>query len=126
MTTTLSCTPAPTGNARRQEGGDDSGESCSAMGKYTIWPKDSKNLEEAKATWEQMVEMIGDDSSIEDLRDRRFMVDFWWATLSAAEAQAIGELDGVSPSPSKAPGEPLPLPKRGNQAGKLTKMLCCC
>ena len=70
------------------------------MGKYTIWPKDGNNLEKAKITWEQMVGKIGEDSSIENLRDRLFMVDFWGATLSAAEARATGEIPGVSPSPS--------------------------
>lgn len=106
-TTTLSCRPAPSGNARRQEQEGDSGAACPAMEKYTIWPLDGDNVEEAKATWEQMVDTIGNDTRIENLQDRRFMVDFWRATLTEDEAHAIREIPNVSRCPCPRVDNPL-------------------
>lgn len=95
-TTTLPCSSAPSGKAKRQEEGDGSGESCGSMKQYTIFPRDGMNLDEAKATWEQMVEVIGDESRIENLQDRPSSVDFWYATLREDEAQALREIPTVS------------------------------
>ncbi|SPO07465.1 uncharacterized protein DNG_10159 [Cephalotrichum gorgonifer] len=78
------------------EKGDDSGTACQTIAQYTIWPRDGDNVDEAKATWEQMVDAIGNDTRIKNLQDHQFMVDFWYATLSEDEAQTIRELPNVS------------------------------
>ena len=95
-TTTVSCTPAPSGGNTRKRDGDDSGPFCQTRSGYSIWPRDETNLDEAKATWDQMTAIIGDGGWIENLQDRKFTVDFWRATLSEDEAQAIREIPSVS------------------------------
>lgn len=102
-TTTVSCTPAPSGKGRRQVSGD----TCLVVEDYIVWPKKDAKREETTRIHDEMKKALGKKTKIVVSETRYLGVNFWRVTMDAGQAQRIREIPNVSET-ANDPGKRLP------------------
>ncbi|CAI0652112.1 unnamed protein product, partial [Colletotrichum noveboracense] len=94
-TTTVSCTPAPSGSNKRQASEGDA-PACPITYEYTVWPRDGKRNDETSAVYAELQKMIPDGSKIEVSAVRGLRVNFWLVHLDSDQAESVRMIPNVA------------------------------
>ncbi|PGH19191.1 hypothetical protein AJ80_04162 [Polytolypa hystricis UAMH7299] len=90
-TTTVSCKPAPTGNAPRQEGE----EYCPVSNEHIVYPRDGTKSDETGAIYAAMKELLQDEKKIIVSDTKTLGINFWRVFLEPGQVQKIKEIPNV-------------------------------
>ncbi|KAK2774133.1 hypothetical protein CKAH01_13227 [Colletotrichum kahawae] len=87
-TTTVSCTPAPSGSGKRQVSEGDV-PACPMTYEYIVWPRDGKRNEEISAVYAELQKMLPDGGEIEVSAVKDLGVNFWLVHLGTDQAESV-------------------------------------
>ncbi|KAF6801061.1 hypothetical protein CSOJ01_12012 [Colletotrichum sojae] len=94
-TTTVSCTPAPTGNNKLQEG-DGRSPACPIRRTYVIWPRDGTKTDETGAIYSEVKTIVEDDHGIRVSEANGLGVNFWRVSMNAGQAKRVKAIRSVA------------------------------
>ncbi|EEP77496.1 predicted protein [Uncinocarpus reesii 1704] len=89
VTTTVSCTPAPTGSRHRRN-------LCPLLEEYIVWPKDGKKIGETNAIHSEMQKVLHDKTKITVLKTKSLGVHVWRVLLEPDQVQRIRDIPNVA------------------------------
>ncbi|KAF6823680.1 hypothetical protein CMUS01_10593 [Colletotrichum musicola] len=94
-TTTVSCTPAPTGNNKRQEG-DGGSPACPIRRTYVIWPRDGTKTDETGAIYSEIRKIVQDEDGMRVSEANGLGVNFWRVSMDADQAKKVKAIRNVA------------------------------
>ncbi|KAH0435727.1 hypothetical protein CcaCcLH18_04681 [Colletotrichum camelliae] len=94
-TTTVSCTPMPTGGQKRQaiEG---AAPACPVKDKYIVWPQDGIKLDETSAIFIEIQRLLPSDAQIIASKTKSLGVNFWRVLMDSDQADEVRHIANVA------------------------------